>query len=378
MQATGVLATLAALLVTLATCQVTAPPQYNGQKGDMGNPGDMGISGNPGATGIKGDPGEIGPSGDKGAKGDDGTAGQMAPSAGIPGAIGATGAAGAVGATGATGATGLSGATGGTGINGAPGEEGSSGSPGVIGNTGIKGDQGERGARGNQGIVGEKGEKGEPGEEGFRGTTGPDGIMGYPFQYDASAYRDGCLALQGHPAKYCGSTHYCQDIADSTGNVTGVCRCLDGYTSQGSECKKNLLLSSSRDCTISNGGCQHICSGGSCQCEPGYTLKSTGSCIDIDECLTGQHQCHSSHKCINLIGSYNCLQDPSRLITEARVMGSGLVNGQLLLALLLWAIFLILITAILLIVIFCLKPIKTLTPPPMVTSVEYWTPRVQR
>ncbi len=34
----------------------------------------------------------------------------------------------------------------------------------------------------------------------------------------------------------------------------------------------------------------------------------TGECRDIDECRIGKHTCHRSLKCVNTIGSYDCVR----------------------------------------------------------------------
>ncbi|KAM6148693.1 adhesion G protein-coupled receptor E5 isoform 3-T3 [Erethizon dorsatum] len=52
-----------------------------------------------------------------------------------------------------------------------------------------------------------------------------------------------------------------------------------------------------------------------CVCSPGYALISgarnfrnatDNTCRDVDECSTGQHQCHNSTVCVNTLGSYRC------------------------------------------------------------------------
>ena len=48
--------------------------------------------------------------------------------------------------------------------------------------------------------------------------------------------------------------------------------------------------------------------GGDWGCKEGYELGET-MCIDIDECLAGVNgadACHSSAKCLNLVGTYEC------------------------------------------------------------------------
>ncbi|XP_069864127.1 adhesion G protein-coupled receptor E2-like [Dipodomys merriami] len=56
-----------------------------------------------------------------------------------------------------------------------------------------------------------------------------------------------------------------------------------------------------------------------CVCSPGYALESgdkifrnesENTCQDVDECRSGQHQCHSSAVCVNTVGSYRCRCPP--------------------------------------------------------------------
>ena len=38
------------------------------------------------------------------------------------------------------------------------------------------------------------------------------------------------------------------------------------------------------------------------ECEPGFKVKWDGSCIDIDECALGTHNCPQGKQCLNLPG----------------------------------------------------------------------------
>lgn len=67
-----------------------------------------------------------------------------------------------------------------------------------------------------------------------------------------------------------------------------------------------------KPCLDSNkGGCSHYChniteGGYICACYPGYIISQNNRkhCEDINECVTGQHQC--SQLCTNLNGTYSC------------------------------------------------------------------------
>uniref|UniRef100_A0A7N6B7Y8 Fibulin-1 n=1 Tax=Anabas testudineus TaxID=64144 RepID=A0A7N6B7Y8_ANATE len=60
---------------------------------------------------------------------------------------------------------------------------------------------------------------------------------------------------------------------------------------------------------ISN--CSQLCVGhGKCACRDGYHLQRDGvSCEDVNECLTGRHNCVLGHMCINTEGSFRCQRE---------------------------------------------------------------------
>ncbi|XP_073910028.1 adhesion G protein-coupled receptor E2 isoform X3 [Castor canadensis] len=84
---------------------------------------------------------------------------------------------------------------------------------------------------------------------------------------------------------------------------TGTCDDID-------ECAAPLKVSCGKfaDCENTEGSYY-------CTCSPGYELESGGknfsnesenTCRDVDECSSGQHQCHNSTVCSNTLGSYKC------------------------------------------------------------------------
>uniref|UniRef100_A0A8C4FGX0 Fibulin 1 n=1 Tax=Dicentrarchus labrax TaxID=13489 RepID=A0A8C4FGX0_DICLA len=62
-------------------------------------------------------------------------------------------------------------------------------------------------------------------------------------------------------------------------------------------------------CTDSN--CSQLCVGnGTCACHDGYQLHKDGvNCQDVNECLTGSHNCMLGQACINTEGSFRCQRE---------------------------------------------------------------------
>ncbi|XP_033710084.1 adhesion G protein-coupled receptor E5 isoform X4 [Tursiops truncatus] len=103
-----------------------------------------------------------------------------------------------------------------------------------------------------------------------------------------------------------------------------VCRCAPGFSSLSGKDFTDRLGSCDdiNECgpplTVSCGklaDCQNTEGGYDCMCIPGYELtsgatvfknESENTCRDMDECSSGQHQCHNSTICVNNVGSYTC------------------------------------------------------------------------
>ncbi|XP_030735705.1 adhesion G protein-coupled receptor E5 isoform X5 [Globicephala melas] len=106
--------------------------------------------------------------------------------------------------------------------------------------------------------------------------------------------------------------------------VGGICRCAPGFISSSGENFTDIFHSCDdiNECgpplTVSCGklaDCQNTEGGYDCMCIPGYELtsgatvfknESENTCRDMDECSSGQHQCHNSTICVNNVGSYTC------------------------------------------------------------------------
>ncbi|XP_032883556.1 fibulin-5 isoform X1 [Amblyraja radiata] len=129
----------------------------------------------------------------------------------------------------------------------------------------------------------------------------------------------------------------CQDVDECSGenpcgqqciNTYGsfLCRCDTGYelNSEGMGC------SDINECSFSEFLCQHQCVNEPgdyyCICPEGYTMYSDNrSCQDIDECEMGNNTCTEEQICINIPGTYKCLdpvqcQDPYIQLNENRCM----------------------------------------------------------
>ena len=145
-----------------------------GQTGQTGLTGNVGITGETGLTGNVGATGATGLTGATGSFGYTGTTGAT----GLEGPTGATGLTGNVGATGVIGATGLTGNVGATGVMGTTGATGSFGYTGTTGATGLEGPTGATGLTGNVGITGATGLTGNVGLIGATGLTGNIGLTG--------------------------------------------------------------------------------------------------------------------------------------------------------------------------------------------------------
>ncbi|XP_078489164.1 uncharacterized protein LOC100179828 isoform X2 [Ciona intestinalis] len=97
-------------------------------------------------------------------------------------------------------------------------------------------------------------------------------------------------------------------------NVPGSfrCECNRGYrtTFQGSRTRCQDI----NECALAAGErCMYRCRNSpgsySCVCPSGYNLERfDGTCTDIDECNTNQHNCSRSETCFNTRGSFKCVE----------------------------------------------------------------------
>ncbi|XP_051518402.1 nephronectin [Myxocyprinus asiaticus] len=83
------------------------------------------------------------------------------------------------------------------------------------------------------------------------------------------------------------------------------CYCLNGYMMMADGTCRNARTCSMANCQY---GCAVMKGEVRCQCpSPGLRLAHDGrTCVDVDECVSGQAQCPRFRKCVNTFGSYIC------------------------------------------------------------------------
>ncbi|XP_077299584.1 uncharacterized protein LOC143920546 [Arctopsyche grandis] len=120
------------------------------------------------------------------------------------------------------------------------------------------------------------------------------------------------------------------DGCDTLGNELCAHKCIPSGSSYKCVCRPGFKLrSDSHSCQkidsdrcLKNNPCQHKCvdtgDAIACSCQRGFELlEDNVSCIDIDECQIETHKCKSGKVCVNTIGSYKCVDDPTAPQTEA-------------------------------------------------------------
>eukprot|EP00117_Sycon_ciliatum_P019648 scpid6927/ scgid17744/ Fibrillin-1 len=131
-----------------------------------------------------------------------------------------------------------------------------------------------------------------------------------------------CLCQSGYSTSKTSSDTLCLDNNEcdlGLHNCSDTFECVNEPGSYGCSCPTGLNVSSSAneciadvdECTGQPDLCKpHSCmnSHGSyqCLCSTGYANVSSTQCQEIDECLTMQHDCHSSATCRNTLASYQC------------------------------------------------------------------------
>ncbi|XP_072014975.1 uncharacterized protein [Amphiura filiformis] len=84
-----------------------------------------------------------------------------------------------------------------------------------------------------------------------------------------------------------------------------VCQCKPGWKSDGNECQDINECYSPLACA-NHASCSNTMGSYLCTCDEGFHGDGRAGCLDIDECITGEHTCHDNAACHNTIGSYTC------------------------------------------------------------------------
>ncbi|XP_035381534.1 latent-transforming growth factor beta-binding protein 4 isoform X2 [Electrophorus electricus] len=110
----------------------------------------------------------------------------------------------------------------------------------------------------------------------------------------------------------CAKEGVCQDGRCDNTDGSFQCHCKTGFTTNP---EKNACLDVD-ECVDSNGAvcgtqrCENTIGSFRCliSCEPGYSITTTGECVDINECAN-ETVCGKHSFCQNLIGTYQCICD---------------------------------------------------------------------
>ena len=105
----------------------------------------------------------------------------------------------------------------------------------------------------------------------------------------------------------------CTSCAAATPHlVSGACTCMSGYQASATACEQiNECVTGTHNCFGGAKYCTDLAGSFSCECPPGYSGDGI-SCTDIDECTAGTHLCSKEGaSCTNLIGAvstpgYSC------------------------------------------------------------------------
>lgn len=119
-----------------------------------------------------------------------------------------------------------------------------------------------------------------------------------------------CMFCPG--VDYCARGHDCDQHASCVNLQTKyACQCRPGYAGSGRVCEDvdECLKEGGFDghhCQASSTRCANTPGSYRCDCLPGFSRVDAFSCVEVDECASGQHDCHRLARCVNTPGSYEC------------------------------------------------------------------------
>ncbi|NWS41280.1 FBLN7 protein, partial [Probosciger aterrimus] len=137
-----------------------------------------------------------------------------------------------------------------------------------------------------------------------------------------SGTQPSCKGIDDCSSNPCANSGTCVD-----GNQSYTCLCPRGWS--GPSCQSPIYSCRCPDwVTLSNASFsrQPRCAEGRagsrrCSCDPGFQMRDSGMCHDVDECQLFQSIPHTRlclHECLNLPGSYHCLCPPGYLLHADR------------------------------------------------------------
>ena len=84
------------------------------------------------------------------------------------------------------------------------------------------------------------------------------------------------------------------------------------------ECKTESPCPANANCTDLNGPKHEPGTGYLCTCHSGYNGYPYAKCADIDECVTGNHNCSSPKRCKNTEGSFKCVESNNTCTSKSQ------------------------------------------------------------
>ena len=107
---------------------------------------------------------------------------------------------------------------------------------------------------------------------------------------------------------------FCHEKAACKLNETSHrCQCDTGYKGNGTYCDDiDECLDFALSCSYKqNKTCSNTDGSFLCDCLDGFSNHTSGSCLDIDECIDG-NVCHQQASCTNTLGSFDCRCQPGQ------------------------------------------------------------------